>query len=66
MGTNETANELNATLGGYEHIVEKFHLALANWEMIRTLVELEVCRDSSADWLDSLIVSMDFLKREAQ
>lgn len=67
MGTDETSNELNTTLGGYENIVEKFHLGLANWQMIRTLEsEVKICETSSADWLDSLIVAMDFLKREGQ
>lgn len=47
MGTPETENELNSSLGGYENIVEKCGLKTPNFQMLRTL---EMTVDANSDW----------------
>lgn len=67
MGTEETQNELNETLGGYENIVEKIRLSTSNFHMLRILEkEIKPNNEETGDWLDSLIVAMNFLKNEGQ
>lgn len=65
IGTDCTNNVLNNTLGDYEHISVAFNLEQTNWQMLKIL-EKEIVgpSNSEADWLDALIVAMDFLKEQ--
>lgn len=65
MGTEETKNELNSTIGGYDNIYEGFKLLKPNWDMVRAVIQDVKPQKATADWLDALIVSMDLLKRES-
>lgn len=65
IGTDCTNNVLNTTLGDYEHISVAFNLEQTNWQMLRILErEIEAPTSSEGDWLDALIVAMDFLKEQ--
>lgn len=62
MGTEDTNNQLNST-GGYDNITEAFDIAISNFQMLRIL-EKDIKSNNvvEADWLDALIVAMNFLK----
>lgn len=64
MGTDASNNNLNRTLGGYLNISEAFDIALPNWQMLRILDKEISIQKAEADWLDALIVAMDFMKTQ--
>lgn len=64
MGTDSTHNNLNSTLGGYENISEAFDVATTNWQMLKILDKEISQNKSDADWLDAIIVAMDFMKTQ--
>ncbi|KAJ6645641.1 X-ray repair cross-complementing protein 5 [Pseudolycoriella hygida] len=65
VGSDCTNNALNKSLGDYENISVALDLEQANWQMLR-IVEREIVgpSNSEGDWLDALIVAMDFLKTQ--
>lgn len=65
MGAEETSNDLNSSLQGFENIVEMTQLQIPTWEMIRDLDKLNPC-DYSSDWVDGLIVALNFAKNSTQ
>lgn len=65
IGCDETANDLNASMAGFENIVEKIPLQTPAWEMVRLLEKLQPC-DFSSDWVDGLVVAINFAKNETQ
>lgn len=66
MGTDESANKLNQTLGGYEHISKGTGLIYPTWDILRVLKNSIRLGEYDADWLDALIVAMDFIKDESR
>uniref|UniRef100_A0A182MWT4 Ku domain-containing protein n=1 Tax=Anopheles culicifacies TaxID=139723 RepID=A0A182MWT4_9DIPT len=66
FGTNETNNELNVELGGYEHITEAFELKQANWPALRILQDQVTQTNLDACWFDALIVAISFLRNGSQ
>lgn len=64
MGTNSTHNNLHTTLGGYENISEAFDIGTTNWQMLKILDKEISSNNNDADWLDALIVAMDFMKNQ--
>lgn len=62
MGTDTSNNNLNRTIGGYENISEAFDMAQTNWQMLRILDKEISTQKAVADWMDALIVAMDFMK----
>lgn len=63
MGTDITDNEMNAEVGGYEHISTGFHMAPANWRMIKYVEAIRPPNGAAtADWLDAIVVAMNYLK----
>lgn len=65
MGAEETSNDLNSSLKGFEHIVEKIQLQIPTWEIIRDLDQLSPC-DYSSDWVDGLVVALNYAKNSTQ
>lgn len=66
MGAEETSNDLNSSLQGFENIFEMAPLQIPTWEMIRDLDnKLSPC-DYSSDWVDGLIVALNFAKSSTQ
>lgn len=65
MGSDETANDLNTSMLGFENIVEKIPLQMPTWDMVRALEELKPC-DFTSDWVDGIVVAMNFTKNETQ
>lgn len=64
MGTDESNNNLHETLGGYEHISPATEAIVPTWDMLRRLRKDIVFTKNTADWLDALIVALDFLRTE--
>ena len=65
MGADETSNDLNRSLSGFENIVEFIPLQMPSWDMVRALEKIEPC-DFNSDWVDGLVVAMNFAKNETQ
>lgn len=65
MGTENTDNDLNKSLGDFENLVEFIKLQKPNWNMIRQIEKLEAS-DVSSDWVDGLTCSLNFAKEETQ
>lgn len=65
MGSDDTDNDLNRSMSGYSNIVEKIPLQIPSWEMVRSLNQLTPS-DFSCDWVDALVVAMNFIKNETQ
>lgn len=66
MGTEETENDLNIECDDYEHIKFGFDLAPTDWNMLR-FIEHRLHRPNAnfeADWLDAIVVAMDYLKKK--
>ncbi|XP_053663414.1 X-ray repair cross-complementing protein 5-like [Anopheles marshallii] len=66
FGTDETDNQLNIELGGYEHITEAFDLKQANWATLRILLDQVTQTKVKTSWLEGLIVASNFLRSGAQ
>lgn len=64
IGTEITDNDLNEELGGYEHISTGFPMEATNWKMIKYVEKsIDPPSDSiTADWLDGIVVAMNYLK----
>lgn len=65
MGANYTKNDLNTSMDGFENIVEVIPLQMPTWEMVRSLEMLEASAFSS-DWVDALVVAMNFTNNETR
>lgn len=65
MGSDDTKNDLNKSLSGFNNIEEKIPLQMPTWEMVRALDQLTPC-DFSCDWVDSLVVALNFVKIDTQ
>jgi ATP-dependent DNA helicase 2 subunit 2 len=63
MGSENTENDLNSSLDGYEHIVEAVKLQMPTWEMVRFLDKITPT-DFSSDWADGLTVGLNFARNE--
>uniref|UniRef100_A0A182W904 Ku domain-containing protein n=1 Tax=Anopheles minimus TaxID=112268 RepID=A0A182W904_9DIPT len=66
FGTNETNNEQNVELGGYEHITEAFELKQANWPALRILQDQVEQTNVDGCWFEALIVAVNFLRNGSQ
>jgi hypothetical protein len=66
MGTEETTNELNHTLGGYENISEAFDFSIPHWKKLRIIKHKIQPTDKSSDWFDALIVAINFYKTNSE
>ncbi|XP_055386809.1 X-ray repair cross-complementing protein 5 [Condylostylus longicornis] len=66
LGAENTDNELNINLGGYDNIVEAFSMQIPSWTMLTSIVNSidQEKGSETADWMDSLVVALDILKRE--
>lgn len=65
MGCDDTNNDLNTSLGGFDHVIEKIELQASTWDMVR-LLEVLAPGDYSSDWVDGLVVALNYAKNEAQ
>lgn len=65
MGSDDTENDLNSSMGGFENIVEKVRLQIPTWGVIRDLEQLSPC-DFSSDWVDGLVAALNYAKIETQ
>ncbi|XP_063234073.1 X-ray repair cross-complementing protein 5-like isoform X2 [Bacillus rossius redtenbacheri] len=61
MGTEGTDNSL-----GYEHISVACDLQLVSWDMLESLERDAKPSGAAADWLDALVVAVDFLREQAE
>ncbi|CAO1394725.1 unnamed protein product [Diamesa hyperborea] len=66
MGCDDTQNDLNSSLEGYENIAEVIPLSIPRWEMLRTLEKIEASDTASSDWVDGLVVALNYLKIQAE
>lgn len=66
MGCDDTKNDLNSSLEGYENIAEVIPLSIPRWEMLRTLEKIEASDTASTDWVDGLVVALNYLKLQAE
>lgn len=65
MGTDETDNDLNRSVMGFQNVVEKIPLQTSSWSMVRTLDKITI-GESNSDWIDGLVVALNFAKNETQ
>lgn len=63
MGSDDTGNDLNKSLEGFENIVEFIPVQMPTWEMVRMIEKLEVGSVSS-DWVDALVVGLNFARNQ--
>ena len=61
IGTG-TKNDLNRSLGGYENITEHHDIQTPNWQMLRSLDKEVQQGEAFGDWVDCLIVAMNFMQ----
>lgn len=66
MGCDDTQNDLNSSLEGYENIAEVIPLSIPRWDMLRTLEKIEASDTASSDWVDGLVVALNYLKIQAE
>ena len=66
MGCDDTENDLNSSLEGYENISETIPLSIPNWDMLRTLEKIEASDTANSDWVDGLVVALNYLKIQAE
>lgn len=60
MGSDDTSNDLNV-----DNIVEFIPVQMSTWEMVRKIEKLEIGSVSS-DWIDALVVGLNFARNETQ
>lgn len=63
MGADDTKNDLNTSMDGFENIVEFIPLQMPSWEMVRQVDGIKICENCS-DWVDGLVVALNFAKNE--
>ena len=61
----DTENDLNRSLGGYVNIKEHEELKTSNWQMLRSLEKEVHPGTQMGDWMDGLIVGLNFLQNGA-
>lgn len=62
VGSEETNNQQ-----GYPHICTKNEwLTTPNWKMLKHIESLSATSVSTGDWLDGLVVAINFLKSESE
>lgn len=64
MGTEQAKNNLNLEHGGYDHISEVVPFVVPTWDLLRVLRNDIQPTKHKSDWLDALIVAIDFIKAE--
>lgn len=64
FGCKESSNALNSSGLGFEGIVEMGSLEVPTWEMLRKLQKVEANKGSNVDWIDGLLVALDFARNE--
>lgn len=64
FGCKESLNSLNSSGLGFEGIVEVGSLEVPTWEMLRKLDKIEANNDSNVDWIDSLLVALEYARNE--
>lgn len=65
MGAEDTKNDLNRSMTGFENIVELIPLQMPTWDIVRELDKLEPS-DFSTDWIDGLVVALNFARNETE
>lgn len=63
MGSDDTGNDLNKSLQGFDNIVELIPVQMPTWEMVRMIEKLEIGSESS-DWVDGLVVGLNFVRNQ--
>lgn len=69
LGSQETNNELaeDNFSDGYQHInVVTEWLMRATWEMVQNVFKLYPTDVTNADWLDAVVVAMQFIKSQSE
>ena len=64
FGCNETQNALNNSQLGFQGILEMGSLECPTWEMLRKLEKVEVCETNSCDWIEALLVAVNYASEE--
>lgn len=64
FGCKDTENSLNSSGLGFEGIKEMGPLQVATWEMLRKLYQVEAEKDSNKDWIDGLLVALNYVREE--
>lgn len=64
MGTEESKNRLFEDHGGYDHISKAFPFVVPSWDLLRILRNDIQHTKYSGDWMDALIVALDYIKSE--
>lgn len=64
FGCKETSNALNSSDLGFEGIVEMGSLEVPTWEMLRKLDKVQGNNESNVDWIDALLVALEFARNE--
>lgn len=63
MGADDTFNDVNKSMGEFENIVELIPLQIPTWDMVRKVEEIRICENSS-DWIDGVVVALNFARNE--
>lgn len=64
MGTTEAKNNLSLEHGGYDHITLAVPFVSPSWDILRVLRNDIQSTKHKTDWLDALIVAVDYIKCE--
>lgn len=65
LGTTDSKNNLALEHGGYDHITLAVPFVSPSWNLLRVLRNDIQCTNHKSDWLDALIVAVDYIKSEA-
>lgn len=66
MGTDESNNALYQNHGGYEHISNATGFVVPTWDLLKILRNDIQHTQNDTDWLDALIVAIDFINTEKE
>lgn len=66
MGTKESKNELYSGGGEYEHISSATGFVVPTWDLLRILRNDIQMTKYKSDWLDALLVALNFVTTESR
>lgn len=66
FGCNESQNSLHSLDLGFEGIVEMDSLSIPTWNLLRKLKQVDANKDSNENWIDGLLVALNYVREETK
>lgn len=66
FGAEESQNSLNNSQFEFEGIKELGSLECPNWQMLRKIDKIEIAMNSTSNWIEALLVGLNYAQDETK